>query len=1456
MNIRYKGKKLRLKKHIRQKLFKLTAIASTAALLATNINLIGITHTHADEYRMVTAFGSMDDSVRHQTFYVGEEASLVLPESIEATVDHIEGRYKDIELVSPTASASTLPSASTSPSASASASESASTSPSATASESPTETPSVSPSESPTETASAIPSDSPGKELSESPLAVQSESPIATSSVSPSTSPTNKPSGSPTATPSATPSAIPSETPSKEPSEIASPSPSEGAEEEDDETESENPSGKPSETPSEEPTENKESSETASPSMAEDEQSEETEHSVEDANDEPSESPEYAKLSGFENYIENIRSMFSPIKVYAADSDEHEYKDIDLGLSDDTSEENAGSKDEADSDGDDSSNVNDENARDGQDDKARRIISTTEESIALTWNIDASRSTATRFSTEIEGKYIFVASIDNEYVIDDGVKLPEIEVMVVAPTEAPLDFSVEIDGVKVSVKAPEGVFPAGSRVEVKPIEDHSRLNVIEYVVEQKLNAEDALSDASSEDFSERRGEEVVEREVEEILLFDINVFDKNGNKIQPDNTKGEVKVSFENIPINMEDVTSDDNAICMFRVDDSSEDVDLLETVVSENSVEAVAEHFSEYGMAKASKAAPAGASMTFTELGSADDLVSKILGTGVTASNCAKTGTVYAFSGGSAIGMESGIVLDTSGKYSAANNEHLVKLINNEGQECGGHTSTLEFKLKATGSVLRFNYVFASGEFNQAPQFNDIFGLFISVNGGPYENVALINGGKNVTIQNLKAAGSAYYSGTALNLGLSGHQEATNGVSKVFSVEKPVPLGADVSVLFAIADVSDTGVDSWVMIEAGSLSFDAPESEPDYSTERLANLKPGKTYIIKSTKYDNDGNVISEDTYTLVADEQGTIKLEGTDKDGKVYNFIGTTLTIIQKGEGDMGDSDPQILPIGGRPDTPTDPNAPPNAPTEVDYDDVETTATSMKVKGLYYQEYTIDYNPADEESATWFRPDDTGYVYFTGLTPGGDYHIRTRVSATDSSPCSYTSEGITVKAIGMFTYKKHNYSGEYDGQEHYGSVTTTIPGATIKYCEVSKYEASKNLDNFTTDEVAFKNAGEYHVYFMIEGEGYYTAYGSVVVNINKRALTLKADDKTIAKGDAPPLLTYTISRGSVVDGESLEGISLSREPGDNDNGGYHAITIEANPTKNTNYEIDCIDGKLYINTSIEEKLVPNEGAPETSWSGLPEEDAKSMLELRDVAKLGVKDLTVFLEVTNLDPESGVNSEDRSLTESLIEDKQGEYKTGMYLDLSMFKQFDGEDAEKMTNAVTPNEITIKIELPEELIAPSNVIREYSVVRIHDGEAEELPCVYDNQDQTLSFNTNKFSTYSIWYKDTLIAVPEAPAPKKEAEVPAPIETIAEAPEGYVEAYYDEPSAQEPIAPQIVKPKEPVLNPLPPIVPKINDITKSPQTGDSSNMLLWIMELIVVVGTLAGIKIYAEKKELC
>lgn len=94
-----------------------------------------------------------------------------------------------------------------------------------------------------------------------------------------------------------------------------------------------------------------------------------------------------------------------------------------------------------------------------------------------------------------------------------------------------------------------------------------------------------------------------------------------------------------------------------------------------------------------------------------------------------------------------------------------------------------------------------------------------------------------------------------------------------------------------------------------------------------------------------------------------------------------------------------------------------------------------------------------------------------------------------------------------------------------------------------------------------------------------------------------------------------------------------------------------------------------------------------------------------------------------------------------------GEGTALTYFDASLFKQIAGQLAEKVAEPGISIKLTIKI--PAELLTnDQNVTREYTIIRLHNGQVEEIKGAFNEAAGEFSFETDKFSTYAIAYKDT------------------------------------------------------------------------------------------------------------
>lgn len=126
--------------------------------------------------------------------------------------------------------------------------------------------------------------------------------------------------------------------------------------------------------------------------------------------------------------------------------------------------------------------------------------------------------------------------------------------------------------------------------------------------------------------------------------------------------------------------------------------------------------------------------------------------------------------------------------------------------------------------------------------------------------------------------------------------------------------------------------------------------------------------------------------------------------------------------------------------------------------------------------------------------------------------------------------------------------------------------------------------------------------------------------------------------------------------------------------------------------------------------------------------------------------DLKVVLKV-----EKAEEKIDRAEEEAILKNLDGNV-LGVILDIQLTKQIDSYESNIET---TNGEIKISLELPETLInTAKNVERTYKVIRYHEGDSNKvtiLDAKFNEKTNTLTFFTDRFSTYAVVYIDSSIA---------------------------------------------------------------------------------------------------------
>ena len=218
----------------------------------------------------------------------------------------------------------------------------------------------------------------------------------------------------------------------------------------------------------------------------------------------------------------------------------------------------------------------------------------------------------------------------------------------------------------------------------------------------------------------------------------------------------------------------------------------------------------------------------------------------------------------------------------------------------------------------------------------------------------------------------------------------------------------------------------------------------------------------------------------------------------------------------------------------------------------------------------------------------------------------------------------------------------------------------------------------------------------------------------------------------------------------------------------------------------------------SVQREVVIGEDAPRVNIPTVVEELKNTVLNKEE--KEAVEKGAYVEIVLNVEIKEDVEPEYVTVVEEVTE---GKYVIGQYLELDLNIYVDNEINRAVT--LTEEPIQITIDIPEDMFSEK---REYVIIREHDGTMDILEDI-DNDPRTITFETDRFSTYVIGYSDD--AEEEITEPTEPAEPSEPTEPA-------------EPT--EPSEP--AEPNEPI-EPSQPTEPPAESDDNIPNTGNEPNM---------------------------
>ena len=469
----------------------------------------------------------------------------------------------------------------------------------------------------------------------------------------------------------------------------------------------------------------------------------------------------------------------------------------------------------------------------------------------------------------------------------------------------------------------------------------------------------------------------------------------------------------------------------------------------------------------------------------------------------------------------------------------------------------------------------------------------------------------------------------------------------------------------------------------------------------------------------------------------------------------------------------------------------------SELTYNGQPQTVTAEVSNALSGDTFTLKY----ENNETYTNTGTNAQKYRAKIIDLGNPNYS--LSEQESIHSWEIKKASTINSASKVSISGWTYGG-YNEAENTPSIDPSLnpENQTVQYTYHTDGACSTQTSTENGAEAAGgvpKNAGTYYVKAQIpESANYNAGTATGTFEIKAKEVTVKPDDLRKHIGEKDPKLTYTTD--GIVEGETLSGITLQRESGED----ARKYTIKATETEgaNPNYTVTRKTGTF----TIEDHKWQEDGkilSPATSWSegmkertctapgcgqkrydAIPKQDGKPADPYADkidkyiqifgseitAAALDNEEIKLFelfpeSDKTRIDNGSGakvwleinhVNNLDpdwQNLINTEIEKTVGKNADRILFDIDLYRQLVGENRVLITDPCI--NMNIRIKIPDKMINNQPyTIREYKIFRLHKDSATNqatvdiLDPVFNSSTNEITFKSDKFSIYVLTYKDT------------------------------------------------------------------------------------------------------------
>ena len=532
---------------------------------------------------------------------------------------------------------------------------------------------------------------------------------------------------------------------------------------------------------------------------------------------------------------------------------------------------------------------------------------------------------------------------------------------------------------------------------------------------------------------------------------------------------------------------------------------------------------------------------------------------------------------------------------------------------------------------------------------------------------------------------------------------------------------------------------------------------------------KPGTNYRVGSWNVTPSANtaITADTTYIYTYAQKDTISRTVTFKvvNGSWNDETATDKTVTLTGyEGDtLKLAANQIPAVGDKPGTNYKAgswNVTPSANTAItadmtytytyaQKDTISQTVTFKVVNGKWDDETTADKTvtltgyegdtlklAANQIPAVGSKPNDTYKAGSWDVMPNTDTAI------TEATTYTYT---YVAKEASVVTKAPEAKILTYNGSAQALVTAGEATGGTMQYAIGDANGASQP---YTTSIPTATDARTYYVWYKVVGDSNHldSNIGCVTVTI-ATADSSDSGSGSTSSGSSDSGSGSTSSgstdsgSGSTSSGSTDSGSGSSSSSGSSDSGNTSGGTSSGS-SDNTNTNTDTSAKIPYDSVPISTGSVNDitgtaSATAESNPFGTKIENNSNLTTLLSLTDAEVaQGVNVWLDIQDMS--ASVSQTDKTL----IQNTSGDYTVGLYLDINLFKKVGSNDATKVTE--TNGKVKASIVIPESLWKSG---RTFEIIRVHDGVATAIAGTYDENTHVFTFETDKFSTYALAYKD-------------------------------------------------------------------------------------------------------------